>query len=610
MATYNTLILRAKAGSVPAIKTLSQRCPKDRVLFQRMIPVLFTHLQKIPPSLGDKAVVDGFAPSLASVELAILCMETLNRGFGPLGREVTPPDSTDLNPAMESHRILITEWSAINRWVTFFIGCLDFHRRTTVVLEYHDLYQKMLYTSGRILKTIGIVFGFSLDKQAKVRFFTSQVSGYLGLLVEFTILPSKYLMETLSLDDITATYTTFVGIADHPQIGDEIAGAVLKCIASPGAIEMFQDRMLQIKTGIISRARQSPNTLLGYVTIPLFLVLCKTEKFQIKPIQQAVLWEDMLPSIVRVMALAQDTTLDDNVALTQVIRTCGTCLLTIIRESGHGAALEALKGSSGILFSISQAGKVLESFDTQIAAIYADLLNEITINLIHPPVLRRCSRRLAKHAMLLKTEEPFLRPVVEAGKALLTAVSHWKSRRTDYKTRVDHKLCANSQCRQVGVTSTSVKLCVGCLNRAYCSTACQKTAWRLHEAECNSLAVGRRWIRDQGSGIISHLNIDYFQWNMKNDALSLALKDPNLSSDHIVEVDYRRFPVKPSMVRFADFLQRPVRFPEYDAALRASIVNGDEKTPGIFIYAVVPNGVSHTFPLLVKCEYIMKQGAE
>ncbi|KAJ7591795.1 hypothetical protein C8J56DRAFT_1046127 [Mycena floridula] len=94
-------------------------------------------------------------------------------------------------------------------------------------------------------------------------------------------------------------------------------------------------------------------------------------------------------------------------------------LLQTIRDEGRLAILEALKGSSGLLSSISRSTSQILSVNdtdtallhTEVVELYVDLLNQITIYLIHPPVMRRCCRRLQRNEILSKTEDLDLKPL-------------------------------------------------------------------------------------------------------------------------------------------------------------------------------------------------------
>ncbi|KAJ7577928.1 hypothetical protein C8J56DRAFT_362847 [Mycena floridula] len=299
--------------------------------------------------------------------------------------------------------------------------------------------------------------------------------------------------------------------------------------------------------------------------------------------------------------LGGNGTLDDRMMLMSVIEQCGTLLLSTVRQDGYLSVLDALKGSSGILFSISRASHIIQPADKlEVIEIYAGLLKEITINLIHPAVMRRCSRRLQKHAFLLKPGQTHLRLIAEASKVLISAVTWWKTRRTKYKAEQSPKSCGNPECPQLGMNLNTLKFCTGCLTVVYCSATCQKSDWKLHQLQCDSLASER--IRNQAKGIdaISALHMGYLKWIIQEDASQLAPspEDHNADADSLLELDYSVFPVKTSLIRIADFLERPVRFPKDEPVLRARIVDREEGS-GMLKYAIVPNGMLHSFPILL-----------
>ncbi|KAJ7592078.1 hypothetical protein C8J56DRAFT_886803 [Mycena floridula] len=138
--TVRFQISQAQGGSAKAVETLAKMSAKNAALFQRIAPMLFRHLRQIPPSLEENVVIGGSARSLTSVELVIHCVDALFQGFGYFVMKVLNGQSTHPTLIVEANHasdLLANEWVAIHRWITFFVGCLDFHRLATlVILEY------------------------------------------------------------------------------------------------------------------------------------------------------------------------------------------------------------------------------------------------------------------------------------------------------------------------------------------------------------------------------------------------------------------------------------------------------------------------------------------
>ncbi|KAJ7573265.1 hypothetical protein C8J56DRAFT_1024280, partial [Mycena floridula] len=456
---YDSLIARATAGSLDAVKALSQLCANDISLFRRVTPLFFTHLDQIPPIPDVKAVREGFAPSLPSVELAIYCIEALNQGCEALAEAgalaeaaASIENEVSASEALDAFQCRIpTDWPILRPWLQFFVRCLDSHRQAAVISEYQDLYKLMLSASVSILSMIvRLSLSRAIADSRKQEFFLiSQAPGYLSLVVQLAILPSQLLVTTGSWADITTPFSVFCHIAHRPVVGDEFAAAMLECMNSPGAIEIFRDRMLKIMARINKDDLQPLRDLVGYVTFPFYLAVCSAQN--VEPVQRALFWDGMLPSLARVMAQAQFHSISHNMPRSRLLYQCGFYLLVALKKEGYLAALEALKGAYGMLFSISRASPVLVGEKTykfsivennRVLKVYVDLLEEITLNLIHPAVLRRCARRLRKHTLLLKTDDPRFQPLVDASKNFLRAVTQWQSKRREYKKR-DHNLCGN-----------------------------------------------------------------------------------------------------------------------------------------------------------------------
>ncbi|KAJ7592011.1 hypothetical protein C8J56DRAFT_1162525 [Mycena floridula] len=142
----------------------------------------------------------------------------------------------------------------------------------------------------------------------------------------------------------------------------------------------------------------------------------------------------MVSVITKALAFAQG--LGDKMSI-RTIPVCSVYLRITISEERHQFTLDALKGSSGILFSIARASQVIflqSSQESEFAVdecrkvlmLYVDMLKGITINLIHPTVMRRCSRRLQQHPLMLETDGSRFQLLVEASKVLVKAVDRWK----------------------------------------------------------------------------------------------------------------------------------------------------------------------------------------
>ncbi|KAJ7573766.1 hypothetical protein C8J56DRAFT_1065692 [Mycena floridula] len=595
---FDPLISRANAGSIEAVKTLSNLCAGDTIVFcRRVVPVFLKHIQHVPPSLDIPEFLDGSIPSLSTVTLAIHCIDRLSRAFDTLqnqGRERT--EIVGLVRGLAAHTT--AHWPKIYQWIAFFSHCLDLHRQTTTVIpEYQDLYRVMFSGSSGILA--GMAESSDIVDVESACQFLGTVPRYMDVLFGLAILPSHHLVTEQAWLDLAHPLIQFASSSHIPAIQDEVCDAMLRCMKSPGAFGSFQDR---IAVTMNNSSMPELYGLMGYISIPFNIAVHPVPRSY--PARQTFFSCGMVRVTAKALAIAQDTRFLTDTTSTGFISQCSSYILWTVSDEGYQAVLDALKGSLGILFSISRAAQVLFGTDfteswkhhsSRVIKDYVDILNEVTKYLIHPTVLRNCSRHLRKHALLLTTEDSRFRPLVTAGKDLLNAVALLQSRRIDYKNQAHPTLCSNSECPLPGVTLSSLKFCTACLTTTYCSRDCQKSDWNLHKTKCNSLAAERYRHRDNRSfGISLPHYLHYLCWNMRVDAERLIapkgpLVAPNGSASfkgYIIELDYTSYPVKGLVISIADFLSRPVNFPENQAYIEAEIEQGGL---GPFIYMVVPN---------------------
>ncbi|KAJ7592062.1 hypothetical protein C8J56DRAFT_932520 [Mycena floridula] len=537
-------------------------------------------------------------------------MNGISLGLEFLHAKRSEKESTIEKSERDISAYVVAEWPGIHRWLTFFVQCLDLHRQATVIVpEHHDRYEAMLYSSSGIIQWIAFSEPYDIEKT--MNFLASKVPGYMSVMFQLMVLPSYQLTTPASWALLTGPLITISPLARKPEIADEFVSAMVKCLDSPGGIESFLHRMKQEITDGTPVSKHDLSSLLGYIAIPFCLVAGRRRDAD--SVRRAFFVGGMASMVTRAMALAQDPNLRTDVLWIQFMLQCTFYIYAAVNEEGYASVMAALKGSSGVLFSISSASQLLFRDNSggqkipelaAVAQLYVEIIKEITVNLIHPAVMRRCSRRLRKHSLLLKTEDPHLQPLVDAGKILLKAVGHSKSIRTDYKKQ-DRKLCCNSQCPHPSVKPTSVKFCGGCLTTTYCSSACQKSDWKEHRQKlCHEQALERQsW--DTTDKILRQItrpiHTDYLHWVMTRDTVELVSpKGPSEFVGQVIDLDYTCFPPKKSVISVAEFLVRPIRFPNDEPDIRESIIQSKGKAA--FIYAAIPNGLYTSFPRVLTIE--------
>ncbi|KAJ7591808.1 hypothetical protein C8J56DRAFT_931776 [Mycena floridula] len=590
----DALITKAKRGSAKAVETLSKMVGKDAVLFKRITSLLFKHIQQAPPSLQEQAMVEGDAPSLASVELSIHCIDALHKGFMDISKKALTARTASMElQRAEAIQSLLAQWPAIQQWIIFFVGCLDLHRQATnVSREEQSLWTVMLRGSTGLLAS----FALLTSVEGTEEMLTRQTPGYLGLVVRLTILPSQSLMTQEIWRIATISLIEFHHVAHCVE--EEFVDAMVECHRSPGAMQLFRDR---ITLGLLAReippSLEGSSELMGYIVI--LFSLCTFDSSRAYPVRRWFSHSGMVPVVARAMARAQHSS--DAFSI-QFIYQCAAYLFRTIKEERYHFTLEALKGSSGVMSSISLASELLfqvhdrdPSTSIKVAKMYVSILELISSSLIHPAVMRRCARRLQRHPLLLETKDPRFQSLVEASKVLVKAVDYWKSKRQTYK-KDDYALCGNVQCPGPGVKPTSLKFCVGCLTTAYCSPECQKSDWKIHQTQCNEQALKYPSRRENKSSLPLYLH--YLHWNMATDADTLLAPsdDPAPFVGRVIEVDYMTHPVRVSKIPVPQFFARPLYFEKEDLRIRAIIT--ERQGTDTFIYGTIPNGQFYSFPLL------------
>ncbi|KAJ7592068.1 hypothetical protein C8J56DRAFT_1131505 [Mycena floridula] len=211
----------------------------------------------------------------------------------------------------------------------------------------------MLYSSMGLLSCIAALSSPHSGDQAHL--LTNQVPGCLSLFFQLIILPSQSLMPPDALAILTEPFIKFCAVAPHPRGQSEFATAMLECIESPEALQMFQERstieILSIVNGPPSG--RCITELTTWVFVPFYLSSC--EPITVYPVQLSFAWAGMVPVIAKVMAFAQSSAINPDYFVLNLTSQCALYVHSTIQKEGSHYALEALKGSSGILFSISRA---------------------------------------------------------------------------------------------------------------------------------------------------------------------------------------------------------------------------------------------------------------
>ncbi|KAJ7591806.1 hypothetical protein C8J56DRAFT_1131047 [Mycena floridula] len=402
--------------------------------------------------------------------------------------------------------------------------------------------------------------------------------------------------------DHARTLIRFTPIAH--LIGQEFADAMLPCIESPGALELFVDFVFRrIHIDLDFPSTQRLVKLMGYITIPFYLAFSRHARLE--PVTQLFIRGGIVTLITKALAFAHDLSFRSDILFIPFIQHCAIYLFRTLGQERYSCTLEALKGPLGVLTSISRASEVLFMDDDierseRTIEVYANVIDDITSKLIHPAVMRRCARRLAKHPLMLDAKDTRFQLLVDASKSLVQAVAEWKSKRNEYKQRNHSKLCDNVQCPHSGVKSTSFKFCVGCLTTVYCSPTCQKCDWKLHRTRCNAQALEYFSRRENETHLISlPFYRHYLHWNMKNAARSFIDAPDGRAPciGEVIELDYTSHPVEVLVIPVDEFLTRLEVFKNYEPSIRAAMTR--RQGTGAFIYGIIPNGRYYSFPLLL-----------
>ncbi|KAJ7592077.1 hypothetical protein C8J56DRAFT_1046456 [Mycena floridula] len=77
----------------------------------------------------------------------------------------------------------------------------------------------------------------------QIQLVTKQLPGHLNLIFQLTTLPSQSLITRKSSASVTTPLMKFAAYAQLPKVQDEFVSAIVERMKSPGAIQMFQDRI-------------------------------------------------------------------------------------------------------------------------------------------------------------------------------------------------------------------------------------------------------------------------------------------------------------------------------------------------------------------------------
>ncbi|KAJ7592042.1 hypothetical protein C8J56DRAFT_932495, partial [Mycena floridula] len=454
---YDDLIGRAKLGDTEALRTLSTLSFKDIKLYRQAVPVILEHLEASDfPNLGSPT----FAKDL---EIPMLSFSILHYGLNNVAGNIIRPerDFEHLQGGRWVLQRILYDWDLIHGWIEFFLLCLDAHCQQKPTMP-DDLHSTMLSDSAGLLGRMAVVSMCYINTEAAVKFLDS-LPGYMSLIVQLIMLPAQVLRTTQNLIDVLVPITQFDDLAGH-RITEECMLALTGCLLySPASLTSFQDQMVLQSKCLVHDEHDLPK-LKVYTRLISILSTHKPRSVDLVTIRRDFIKQGMVGSITATMAALSDPQRprgDSSRILVECLVECAAYLLESIRDEGKSATLDALKGSTSIMFSFSKAAKLLSEdikATRQLTELYTQLLHEITIASIHPAVMRQCLRCLRKDGLLLQTAEPRLQPLVDAGRTFLQTLSRWKSRRAAYN-QLEHPLCGNLHCPHSGVKAKSLKYC-------------------------------------------------------------------------------------------------------------------------------------------------------
>ncbi|KAJ7591994.1 hypothetical protein C8J56DRAFT_520064 [Mycena floridula] len=603
LALHQELLGQVRAGNLAPLDVMADQCGKDLGLFSKLItPLLRILKDEQCPSLEDPALMIGSAPSLKSVALATKCFKIIDSGFANITQNIIDPNDTEdgmFKASCMTTSTILDYWQTTRRWITFFLSCLDFHRQADVIIpEYTGMYRTMLSASVGILSRMGLTISLNGTDQAEVEAFLGCAPGFIGLITQLIMLPSLIVTTKQSWADVTRPLNQFTAFAPRTVAGVDFLAGIGEVLSSRGAIVAFQDRLESEIDG-----QTDPSALEGYTCILFLLSIVQwppsDTDFTIDPMmddfdpaffREGFFQKHTVTLVAKLMSKLTGNSGPPSMILLRCLRKCASYLLQSIRDEGRLAILDALEGPWGLLSCISASSPILSGDEpdmaelrTQISELYSNILHEITIHLIHPSVLRRCSRLLQKSGMALASDiDKSLSPLISAEQAFFKAVFDWQSRRSEYKAAVHSGLCANEQCPMISVSPTSIKRCVGCLTTTYCSLSCQRSDWKSHRSDCNERAIVVQDHREHRNDSICPFDpvFVYFQWISGVDAAVLIPPKRLLLPESVIEINYRRIPVEASVPSLAAFRKWTRR----------------QTLKGPFTYAVIPNG-KHTFAM-------------